>query len=227
MPFSLDQVVPWGRSYEDYVEMFLLDEKDLRRRLLGCADGPASFNADLTLAGGEILSCDPLYQFSAKEIESRIEACYKTVLNQTRENAASFRWSTVVPDVETLGFLRQQSMQKFLRDYETGKKEGRYVDAGLPQLPFKDQQFELALCSHYLFLYGMLGLPFHLQSIRELCRIAEEVRIFPIVQLDGSASPYLAEVLADLETHGHQARLSKVSYEFQRGANTMLQVFTK
>lgn len=48
MPFVLDQVVPWGRSFDEYVRMFALTDADLNRSILGCADGPAAFNAELT-----------------------------------------------------------------------------------------------------------------------------------------------------------------------------------
>lgn len=39
MAFTLDKVVPWGRSYDEYVAMFALSSDDLRRRILGCGDG--------------------------------------------------------------------------------------------------------------------------------------------------------------------------------------------
>lgn len=44
MGVKLDSVVPWGRSYEEYVRMFSLSEEDIRKLILGCGDGPASFN---------------------------------------------------------------------------------------------------------------------------------------------------------------------------------------
>ncbi len=44
-------------------------------------------------------------------------------------------------------------MNDFLADYRAGRQEGRYVDAALPALPFDDLAFDLALCSHLLFLY--------------------------------------------------------------------------
>lgn len=56
MGFTLDQVVPWGRSYEEYLAMFALTEADLHKRILGCGDGPASFNAELTKRGGKVIS---------------------------------------------------------------------------------------------------------------------------------------------------------------------------
>jgi hypothetical protein len=46
--FTLDLVSPWGRSFEDFRRMFALSDADLRLRILGCADGPASFNVEFT-----------------------------------------------------------------------------------------------------------------------------------------------------------------------------------
>lgn len=60
--FTLDQVVPWGRSFEEYLAMFALSDLDLKGRLLGCGDGPASFNAVATSQGVAVTSCDPIYR---------------------------------------------------------------------------------------------------------------------------------------------------------------------
>jgi hypothetical protein len=85
--FTLDQVVPWGRSFDEYRLMFALSDKDLRLRILGCADGPASFNAIATRRRAHVVSCDPLYRFSASEIRDRIAATYETIIEQTRKTA--------------------------------------------------------------------------------------------------------------------------------------------
>ena len=37
--FTLEQVVPWGRSFEEYRAMFALSDADLEGRVLGCGDG--------------------------------------------------------------------------------------------------------------------------------------------------------------------------------------------
>ena len=65
MPFSIDRVVPWGRSAPEYQAMFALDEADLGGRILGCGDGPASFNAEMSAQGRAVVSVDPLYAVSA------------------------------------------------------------------------------------------------------------------------------------------------------------------
>ena len=82
-------------------------------------------------------------------------------------------------------------MSRFLDDFEEGKAEGRYVTASLPSLPFEGGQFDLALCSHLLFLYSdQLSLDFHQASIEELLSVASEVRLFPLLSLDRRPSPH-------------------------------------
>jgi hypothetical protein len=37
MPFKLEQVVPWGRSFEEYASMFSLNTNDLKKKFLDVA----------------------------------------------------------------------------------------------------------------------------------------------------------------------------------------------
>lgn len=224
MSFTLETVVPWGRSFEEYQALFALSESELEQRILGCADGPASFNATLTQRGGRVVSVDPLYAFSAAEIRGRIDATYDVVLEQTRTNAHEFVWQHV-PDVEALGELRRAAMEAFLADYSAGHAAGRYQAASLPTLPFGDGAFDIALCSHFLFLYSaQFDEAFHLAALRELCRVAREARIFPLLELGSQPSRYLASVTAQLTDEGYTLSVETVPYEFQRGGNQMLRV---
>ena len=52
--------------------MFSLTEGDLKKTILGCSDGPASFNAELTARGGDVISVDPAYQFDTLSLKKRI-----------------------------------------------------------------------------------------------------------------------------------------------------------
>jgi hypothetical protein len=196
--FTLDDVVPWGRSYDEYGRMFALSDTDLRAPILGCGDGPASFNAEATRRGVSVVSCDPLYRFTADEIRGRIAVTYDTILEQLRQNAREFVWD--IPSIDDLGRVRMAAMEDFLADYEQGTASGRYRDAALPTLPFSDGSFSLALCSHLLFLYStQLGETFHRQALRELCRVAREVRIFPLLALGGAPSSFVipARMISD------------------------------
>ncbi len=223
--FTLSSVVPWGRSYDEYCRMFALTDADLSLRLLGCGDGPASFNAEATRLGGRVVSCDPLYQFDAAQIQQRIDETATEVLAQARQNAHEFVWDEAIPSVDALGRVRMAAMTAFLDDYERGRTDGRYVDAGLPVLPFADRAFDLALCSHFLFLYSQQhDAAFHVESMRELCRVAREVRVFPLLALGAQPSPHLAPVTSALEASRFAVSVERVPYEFQRGGNQMLRV---
>jgi SAM-dependent methyltransferase len=222
--FTLDEVVPWGRSFQEYAAMFLLTEADLAGRILGCGDGPASFNAEATRRGARVVSCDPIYALSRADIEARIQATYEQVIDQTRQNLDAFVWDAIA-SVEELGQVRMAAMHTFLEDYPVGLGEGRYVKAALPALPFGDDAFDLALCSHLLFLYSrQLDEAFHHSSLLELCRVAQEVRVFPLLELGGAVSAHLEGSVAKLRAAGHRVTMERVNYEFQRGAYAMLRV---
>ena len=204
--------------------MFALTDADLRLNILGCGDGPASFNAEATRRGARVTSCDPLYQFTAAQIRTRVEETYDTMIEQTRQNVADFIWDEI-PSVEDLGRRRMSAMTSFLDDFEAGKREGRYVDAGLPVLPLPDRAFDLVLCSHFLLLYTtQLGERFHRLAFRELCRLASEIRVFPLLELGGRRSPLLDPMIDMVQREAFDADIERVPYEFRRGGNEMLRV---
>src|SRR5690349_17126839 len=126
--FTLDSIVPWGRSLDEYVRMFALPGGWERLRILGCGDGPASFNAEATARGAQVISCDPIYQFSAADLRRRVDESATQVLDQTRRNADEFVWTTI-RSIEQLAAVRTAAMQTFLADYEAGRAAGRYVEA--------------------------------------------------------------------------------------------------
>lgn len=213
---KLSEVIPWGRSFDEYRGMFSLTDSDRAGHVLGCGDGPASFNAQATALGHRVISCDPIYAFSAGEIERRVGDCYDTVISQVKENPDGFVW-TLFRDSDHLGECRLAAMRLFLADFERGKQEGRYVVGSLPALPFADGQFSLALVSHFLFLYSeQLDLDFHIAAFEELLRVAHEVRVFPLLGLDRQWSPHVGPVREHLTRAGFEVQVVAVEYEFQR-----------
>ena len=222
--FTLDEVVPWGRSFDEYRRMFALTDDDLRLKMIGCGDGPASFNAEATRRGAQVVSFDPIYRYSTDQLRERIASTHDKIIEQTRRNSEEFVW-TAIPSVDELSRVRMTAMNDFLRDYPSGLAEGRYIDAELPNLPFVDASFDLALCSHFLFLYTtQLGEAFHRSAIREMLRVAVEVRIFPLLALGGTPSALVNTMAEELREEGVTVSIEDVAYEFQRGGNKMMRM---
>lgn len=204
--------------------MFDLEEEDLVKSMLGCADGPSSFNSVATQEGRKIVSCDPIYALPAVEVGERISESFDVVMHQLRTNASNFIWSQFKSPDEC-GHYRLEAMRSFLLDYEKGRKDRRYIEASLPHLPFGEGAFDLALCSHFLFTYsGALTFEFHREAIYELARVAREVRIFPIVDAMGQQVPFLELLITQLQEHGLHVEKKRVPYEFQKGADQMLRI---
>ena len=219
MRYDLSQILPWGRSFDEYVRMFDLEDEHLSKSFLGCADGPASFNAEMNRRGYRVVSCDPIYRFSKQQLKNRIDQACDEIVEQTKKNAGNFVWSSI-RSIDQLREIRMSAMNYFLQDYDQGKKEGRYLDSELPILSFDDRSFDIALCSHFLFLYAdRLSMEFHQKSILELCRVADEVRVFPLIDLDLKPCVYVKPVIEALAKSGLTVSIDHVPYESQRGGN--------
>jgi hypothetical protein len=226
MSLTIANVFPWGRSFDEYVRMFSLGAGDLRRRIIACADGPASFNSEMSRRGHHVTSCDPLYALRLQEIEARIHATSQVMVELAERNSQRFVWNEIRSPRE-LGEVRHRAMAAFLADFDRGKTEGRYLDQSLPHLNFPDRSFDLALCSHFLFLYSDdFPLQFHLDSVFQMLRVAGEARIFPLLDMAGEPSVHLQGVLAAVKERGYHAAVESVPYEFQLGGNQMLKVRT-
>jgi hypothetical protein len=226
MAFELKNVVPWGRSLEEYNKMFKLTNSDLNKRIISFGDGPASFNSEMTLLNKKVVSLDPIYQFTKAELKQRIDETKETVMEQMRANQEKFVWKSI-KNVDELEQFRMGAMSNFVNDFELGKEQQRYVYHELPNSTKYDTlEFDLGLSSHFLILYSQLGLDFHIQSITEMLRICKEIRIFPILNLNATKS----EVLEGIITHfksDFDVTIASSDYEFQKNGNQMLVIKRK
>jgi hypothetical protein len=218
--FTLSAVVPWGRSFDECQRMFALGAT-----ICGSPSSAAVMAGQLQRGATRQGSAS---RHAIRSISSTPTSCASIDRNrtgrieQTRQNAHSscgqHRLDRALRDT-------RMAATGILADFAAGKAEGRYIDAALPELPFADETFDLALSSHFLFLYtAQLGDDFHRRAIREMCRVAREVRIFPLVALGGAPSPLVDVAVRELMTDGFTVSIDPVPYEFQRGANQMLRI---
>jgi len=90
----IDDVIPWGKTLQEHRLFFNLKESDLDKNIACFGDGASSMNAELTQLGKRITSFDPIYQFSAAELESR----FSHVSEQKRHG---FFWRIMNPEKST------------------------------------------------------------------------------------------------------------------------------
>lgn len=225
MAFELKDTVPWGRTLEEYRNMFNLTDSELNQRIISFGDGPASFNSEMTVLYKSVLSIDPIYQFSKKELNNRINETKDIVMKQIRKNQNNFIWSSI-SNPEELEKIRMDTMSNFIADFENGKKENRYKAHELPNtLNYDNKSFDLGLSSHFLILYSKLGLEFHIKSISEMLRVCKEIRIFPLLNLNAEEPEILDKVCKHFKQN-FEINIIPVNYEFQKGGNKMLVIKT-
>lgn len=198
------RVLPYGRSFDEYRRMFAFREDDSAKSIVGVADGPSSFNAEAHRCCWRVRSLDPIYAFPPAVIGSRVERVLDRMVDSVAARPDHWLWSRF-PNATDLKDYRRQVLQTFLEDVPGGAQQGRYVAGGLPQLPFRSDTFDLALCSYLLFVYtDALDLTFHLNAVDELLRVAPEVRIFPV----RPAAAYLDAVLSHTKRAGHSSEVA-------------------
>ncbi|WP_049825401.1 hypothetical protein [Paenibacillus polymyxa] len=83
------------------------------------------------------------------------------------------------------------------------KRPERYVTAVLPELRFEDEQFNIVLSAHFLFMYSdRLDYEFHKKTVHDL----------------------LDRLILELEADGLRVTEAKVPYEFMRNGNSLLSI---
>ena len=203
----------WGHSLADYVQMFKLTDQELAKHLLDVRGGPSSFNAEMHANGKQVTSCDTLYAATSEKLalEVRNNLIDPKLLS---EAYASFKLE------------QQKNIDTFLTDFALGKGENRYITAKLPNLPFADHEFELALLHHSLFNQQASTLESIMETIRELARVAHEVRIFPLLDNNGGNSSLLAPVTLLLQQQEFGVEIKHVDFEIQSYSNAMLRIWS-
>lgn len=179
MAFQLSGVVPWGRTLQEYQQMFQLEERDLKQPIAGFGDGPASFNCEVTQRSGFVTSFDPIYQFSEAQLRARIHQVCGTVMAQMARNLDRYVW-TSIHTLEELKALRMVRHGTVLGGLRGRSAQGRYVCHSLPdRLPLADDSFALGLSSHFLLLYTDLATSSTSRPSRKCSGCAARSAFFP------------------------------------------------
>lgn len=199
----------------------LTDDEVLAGPVLDCPGGAGAFGAAVRARGGEAVSADPAYALPVDELVARVRAGLDHGIRYLEQNRDSYVW-TFFSSLDDLRHRRGVALDAFARDF-TGP-DGRHVVASLPDLPFPDGAFRLALSGYLLFAYpDHLDLAAHEAALRELLRVArEEVRVFPLIDTAYVRYPGIDDLRRRLGADGVESEVRRVDYEFQRGGNEVL-----
>lgn len=221
------KLVLWGQHADEYREMFDLSNDDLKSRLLEYGCGASAVNAELTKRSQEIVSCDPLFNLDKDTLYSKVSLVFADMTARIAKDKEKFDFSRY-GSLDLLIDERQEGIAKFFSDYEKGKEENRYIGISDYVLPFADFTFDYALSSHYLFAdLDDQDVEFHLQVIKELARVAKEVRIFPLIDRYNQPSPFLGPVLLGLQEDNYGVEVREVPFHLQPTGNAMLRVWAQ
>lgn len=221
--YEIEEFACIGRTLAEYRQMFDLDVGAWAgQQVLDCPAGACSFVARASERGVEAVGADRLYDRSAAALAARCAADIDTAMAALDGVEGLYRWE-FYDDVDELRSYRERAASRFLHDY--AHEPGRYVAAELPSLPFPDGAFDLVLSAHLCFLYDdRLSERFHHRAFRELLRVGDELRVFPLHGFDADRSGLVESVVRRLRADGYHAETRSVPFEFQRGADEMLVV---
>ncbi|KTD61408.1 class I SAM-dependent methyltransferase [Legionella spiritensis] len=223
----MNKLVVWGHHVDEYMEMFDLSATDLQGKILEYGCGPSAVNAELDGQAALRISCDPLFNLDMATLNSKAALIFADMIDKVTREQDKFDFSGY-GSLERFIEKRRDGVNTFFADYLSGKKAKRYQGIHEIALPFADFTFDLALSSHYLFaeLYDQ-DIQFHIRAIKELARVAREVRIFPLIDRYGQPSSFLGPVLLDLQQSNYGAEVRSVAYHLQPEGNAMLRVWAQ
>lgn len=224
----MQRIVLWGHHLDEYVDMFDLPESALTMRFLEYHSGPSAFQAELREQAAHLVSYDPWFFMDKTALTPLILHSFETRVEQIKARRDEFDFSRYGDTPETLIDYRRAGIDQFLKDYDLGHAEGRYLPIPEQPLPFEDFFYDFALSAHHFFSTMVpQTVEYHAQCIQELARVAKEVRIFPLVDADGIPSPLLGPVLLALQQLNYGVELREVRYHLQPRGNAMLRVWAQ
>ena len=221
---DLERIVFIGRTFEEYLDLFSLSKNELQgKKILDCPAGACSFTAIGNQSGFEVTACDIAYNHLGKDLKNKGLQDIEHTMKHMQMAKENYKWD-YFGDVAGLKKHRLNALQDCTDDME--KFNERYIPVTLPSLPFANEEFDLLLSAHFLFMYAdRLDFEFHLQTLNELLRVTkEEVRIFPLVDLEGKRYEHLDQIISYLLSNGCTVEEVTVPYEFQINANSMLKI---
>lgn len=225
---DLKDIVLIGRTFDEYYRMFDLGSINPGNvSILDVASGVSSFCRAANSKGYNVTASDRIYSLPADEIQEKCGRDLEMVMKQIPGLAHMYVWD-YFRDVLALRNQRELAYRLFVEDFRIHGNQ-RYLPVNYPETDFQDNQFNISLVSHLLFVYDdRLDYNFHKRTLQELLRItSKEIRIFPLVRLNGERSSFVDKLMIDRDFNRYKILIRKVEYEFMKNGNEMMQIEKK
>lgn len=213
----------WVYDFSDYQQMYDLSERDLTQSILDFSAGIASFNAEATKRGIRVISCDATYALSEDKMHPSAQHFLQETVSYLKANPNRLKESSTTT-VNRVIDLWEKTEKTFLQDYALGKAQNRYQSLQLPRLPYATNQFDLTLCTDFIFHHSLSSDEIGI-IVKELCRVSEEVRIFPLLDNQGKMSDELGPLMLMLQKKNYGVEVREVPYQTLKGGNAMLRIW--
>lgn len=219
--------VLWGHRLNDYKEMFNLSDDTLsEKQIVEYGAGVTGFNAEMNAKGFKVVSIDPMYDLTLKDIKTIVDEIFDTTVAKVKKNKDKYNWKNH-EELTTLIDERRAGIELFYNDFELGREQGRYLgsmDAKL--LKLEECNFDLALITHHLFVnFDDKGVGEHVELIEKMIELAGDVQIFPLLDKYGQISKLLGPVMLQLQQNNLGLEVCQVGSQLQKSGNAMLRVW--
>ncbi len=219
------EVIPgWVHGLDEYEQMFDLKPIDYEKTILDFPGSISSFNAEAYEKGSRIISGDAIYRLDIEDMRAYANNLFDMNAAYLKKHANKIL-KEGTQALDRIFAMWERNKLHFLQDYATGKRQERYESVLMPELPYANHQFQLALCSDYVFCRHAQNDCRPDQVIFELCRVSEELRIFPLLTEKGTISEWLGPVMLKLQKNNYGIEIREVSFKNLIGANAMLRVW--
>lgn len=217
--------VLWGHHFGEYQDMFDLPKISEHQKIIEFACGPTSVNQELSQKSNQVVSVDPWFELDLQKMRKRFVENFDFQIDNIKTHPERFDLKKY-GGIDQLIEQRQKGMRTFFDDFEAGWQQGRYQHIQMDKvLPFDNACFDYALCANYLFTDLIhQDIEFHVHWIKEMARVARDVRIYPLTNYKAKPSEILGPVLLALQHQGYQVSIQEVPFRFVPESKAMLKV---
>lgn len=191
-----------GFTLNDYQKLFSLTDDDLSGRILEIGSGFSTFNLEASRAGAQVVSFDPVYAYEDEEFEGTMEVWLESLKSQS--DAKGKELLQLCYDAFDHDFNLDDSWECYWSDWRSIEQT-------------EDGAFDLVLAPYYFFHPEAGDLDQQFNKIKTLCRIGNELRLFPVSTPSNQVPVELGPIMVALQQDHYRLEVLASSSDLVEG----------